>query len=379
MKTKFPIYFLLVLLLVGSCITPITDFEQVSSNSFLTVEASLSDQPGPHKVRLYMSSNKIFAGYFLPILKAKVYFTDENGVKETLTDPTGKGIYQTSATYRGKVGSTYILTIETASGQQYVSQPETMKAVPEIENLITRFELQDNYPKGDSRRGGFNVYVDFQDSPTAGDTYQWYWKHFQRASICEVCPNGYYDFNTSSCAYPRTATDKTLKYKCDGNCWDITFSNDLNVFSDAYLNGQRITGRQVARIPYDDITNYYLQFEQRAITKNAYNYYQSLKAQTQNTGTLFDVPAETRFSFNIKSVTNPSEKILGIWDVFSVRRKIFFIDRTIGIPAGERPVLNYIAGDVYACPVPAPATCKENVQCVDGIYRTPFKPAEWKD
>ncbi|MET3126712.1 hypothetical protein ABID42_001814 [Arcicella rosea] len=378
MKTRFPILTLLICALVISCITPITDFEQVSTNSFFSVEATLSDQPGLHKVKLYMSSNKLTGGSFQPILKAKVYFTDEKGLIENLTDPKGTGNYQTSETFAGRVGGTYKLTIETSDGKKYVSSPETMRPVPEIENLITKFEIMDNYVKGDARRGGFNIYVDFQDSPNLGDNYQWFWKHYQKAFICETCTNGYYDFAKKTCMFPPQPTDVTLNYKCDRTCWDITFSTALNIFSDSYLNGQRITGKQVARVPFDDTTPYYLQFEQRSITKSVYNYYQGLVAQTQNNGTLFDVPAETRFSYNIKSVTNPSEKILGVFDVHSVRKKVFYIDRSVGIPEGERPAYVKLQGEVYSCPA-GTRVCNEFVECLDNLYRTPSKPVGWKD
>jgi len=46
-----------------------------------------------------------------------------------------------------------------------------------------------------------------------------------------------------------------------------------------------------------------------------------LISQVQSSGSLFDVPAETRFSLNIKSLTTPSERVLGIFNVFSVRKK----------------------------------------------------------
>jgi Domain of unknown function (DUF4249) len=377
MKTKFPIYLLLLLVLVGSCITPISDFTQVASTSFLTVEASLTDQLGPHKVKLYSSSDKLTGAYFLPISKAKVYFLDEKGIREDVPESATKGTYLTSSKYMGRVGGTYTLFIETADGKKYQSQAETMKPVPEIENLLTRFEVQDNYAKGDPRRGGFNLYVDFQDPTTTGDNYQWYWKHYERIYICETCVGGSYDFRTNACVQPRVPTDITLNYRCDGDCWDITFSTDLNIFSDNYLNGQRITGKQVARVPFDGVSPYYLQFEQRAITRNSYNYYQGLNAQTQNNGTLFDVPAETKFSFNIKSTSNPSDKILGIFDVYSVRKRIFYIDRT-QVPKDETPVSRTISGDIFSCQ-PTQIGCKDLVQCFDGLYRTPFKPTGWKE
>jgi len=116
-------------------------------------------------------------------------------------------------------------------------------------------------------------------------------------------------------------TEDILNYQCDGNCWAISTNNDLNVFSDVLTNGQRIVGRQVARVPFDGYSPYYLRLEQRSITKTAFNFYQSLISQVQSSGSLFDVPAETRFSMNIKSVSDPAEKILGILNVFSVRKK----------------------------------------------------------
>ena len=377
MKTKFSIYLFLLLVLTEACITPITNFEQVAAKSFLTVEATISDEQGVQKVRLYNSAEKLIGSFFEPITKAKVYITDEKGVREDLTEQSAKGTYLTSTKFVGRVGGTYTLNIETANGKKYQSTPETMKAVPEIENVITQFQVLDNYAKGDARRGGFNIYVDLQDPATPGDNYQWYWKHYEKANICETCIGGTYDFRLNTCIYPRIPTEQSYSYQCDGDCWDISFSTDLNIFSDTYLNGQRISGKQVARVPFDGYSPYYLQFEQRAITRNSYNYYQSLTAQTQNNGTLFDVPAETRFSFNIKSLTNPEEKILGIFDVYSVRKKIFYIDRRLGVPAGEAPVANQILGDIFMCQ-PTQPNCRDRVQCVEGLFRTPFKPVGWK-
>jgi hypothetical protein len=379
MKSKYYLYIILVIVLVNSCITPIANFEQVANKSFLTVESFISDEQGQQRTRIYMSADKILGSYFTPVTRAKVYIVDEKGVREDLVEQATKGTYLTSAKFAGRVGGTYTLNIETADGKKYQSTAETMKPVPEIENLITQFEVLDNYAKGDPRRGGFNVYVDFQDPSTQGDNYQWYWKHYQRANFCETCVGGTYNFTSNTCVYPRVPTDQILNYLCDGDCWDISFSTDLNIFSDTYLNGQRITGKQVARIPFEGVSKYYLQFEQRAITRNSYNYYQGLNAQTQNTGTLFDVPAETRFSFNIKSTTNPEEKILGIFDVYSVRKKIFYIDRSVGVPAGESPTTSPVLGDVFSCPPGGPPTCKDKVQCAEGLYRTPFKPTGWKD
>ncbi len=372
MSQKFAVIIISSLWLFCSCLTPVDNFNQTISKSFFTVEASLTDQSENNKVKIYLSSNLLISTFtkpveFTPVSKAKIYFTDEKGIREELKESTTLlGTYQTSAQFKGRVGGTYILNIETLDGQKYQSTPEIMKAVPEIENLITQFEINDIYAKKDPLRAGFNVYVDFQDPISKDDFYYWYWKHYEKIDICEVCVGAPYDFRLNTCR--RSASERVFNYKCDGNCWSINFSNDLNVFSDALLNGQRISGKQILRIPYDNNSPYYLQFEQRAVTKNAYSYYQSLKKQTQNNGTLFDIPAETKFNFNIKSTTNPSEKILGIFDVYSFRRKILYVDRKQNVPNNEPPIFSFFDGEVAG-----------QIPCIEGLNRTKNKPEGWKD
>jgi hypothetical protein len=262
-------------------------------------------------------------------------------------------------------------------GQTYESTAETMRAVPEIENAITRFETFEQYDRVDVRRAGFSVYLDFKDTPAEGDFYLWNWKHFEKIGLCATCTDGgKFDFKKLDCVQPKIPTDVILNYMCDGNCWDITTNNDLNVFSDVLTNGQRVVGRRVARIPFDNFTPYYFRLEQRSITKNAFAFYQSLISQVQSSGSLFDVPAETRFSLNIKSLTTPSERVLGIFNVFSVRKKIFIIDRSKNIPVGELPIIPIIPGETFACP-PGSVGCQDKVPCIESPTRTKITPEGW--
>ncbi|MDI9882494.1 DUF4249 domain-containing protein [Flectobacillus longus] len=379
-------YFYIIIFVVFNliaCINPVSDFEQAAYLKFITVEASLSDLAEAQRVKLYWSADRIDGtSGFTPITGAKVWLTTASGSTINYLESgvtSSKGVYSTPDTFKGVIGETYTLHFRLSNGKEYESSPEKMRNSPEIENLITRFEINDVYGKADPRRAGFNVYADFQDDPASGDYYQWFWKHYERAEYCITCYSGAkYNFSTSNCEPPRIPTDEVWNYVCNAPCWNMTFSNDLNIMSDALMNGQRLTGKKVARVPFDNYSNYYLRLEQRAITKDAYDYYQSLSNQTQNTGTLFDVPAETRFSLNIKSKTDASEKLLGIFDVYSVKKRVFYIDRQTGVPAEERPLMNYTVGEVYTCPPGAP-NCQDRVPCLEGLYRTPFKPEGWTD
>jgi hypothetical protein len=363
-------YVLLIGIVTWACVNPIKDFVQIDATSFTTIEADISDDAQLSKVRLTSSSNRLVSQLSLPISKAVVYVTDQSGVKINFTEGIPLGTYYPSAGFKGVVGSTYKLYVKMLTGQTYESTAETMKGVPEIENAITRFEIFDQYSKVDVRRAGFTVYLDFKDMPSEGDFYLWNWKNYRNASFCATCTDGgKFDFKKLDCVQPKFPTDAILNYMCDGNCWDISSNNDLNVFSDILTNGQRVVGRQVARIPFDNWTPYYFRLEQRSITKNAFAFYQSF-------GSLFDVPAETRFSLNIKSLTTPSERVLGIFNVFSVRKKIFYIDRRKNIPVGEEPIISVIPGETYTCP-PGSVGCLEKAPCVESPIRTKITPEGW--
>lgn len=360
-----------------ACVNPITDFVQIDTTSFTTIEADISDDAELSKVRLTSSANRLTSQLAIPISKAVVSVTDQNGVKTSFTEGTPIGTYYPPKGFVGKVGATYKLNVRMLAGQTYESTAETMKAVPEIENAISRFEIFDQYSRVDIRRAGFTVYLDFKDTPAEGDFYLWNWKHYSRVGFCATCTDGgTFDFRKNECVQPRNRTEAVLNYMCDGNCWDITTNNDLNVFSDVLTNGQRVVGRQVARIPFDNWTPYYFRLEQRSITKNAYAFYQSLISQVQSSGSLFDVPAETRFSLNIKSLTNPKERVLGIFNVFSVRKKIFIIDRRKNVPAGEFPIITVVPGETYACP-PGSVGCLDKAPCVESATRTKITPEGW--
>lgn len=365
-------------LLAWACVNPIENFTQIDSTSFITIEADIADDAKLCKIKITNSANKISSVLSLPVSKAVVYITDQNNVKTIFSESSNAGIYLPPAGFAGKVGSTYQLYIKTLTGKEYLSTPEKMNPVPEIENVISRFETFDQYSKVDYRRAGFTVYLDFKDNPNDGDYYMWNWTHYEPITICATCySGGTYNFKRNDCDVPRNPNEEILNYRCNGNCWDISRNVDLNVFSDALTNGQRVIGRQVARVPFNGYTPYYFRLEQRSITKNAHIFYQSLIAAVQSSGSLFDVPAETRFSINLKSVSNSSERILGLLNVFSVKKKIFYIDRKTNIPEGESALVSPLIGDIFVCP-PTNPSCQDLVPCFESNTRTKITPEEWK-
>ncbi|MEY4538691.1 MAG: hypothetical protein RLZZ306_448 [Bacteroidota bacterium] len=376
---KMILYFVLMIG-ISSCVTEIRDFEQIESNSFFTVEANLSNQDGPQRVLVSYSSPSITINVEnKPVSKAQVFITDDKGGRVNLTE-IENGIYESSANYKGVVGNSYVLHIVLSNGKKYESTPEKIIAVPAIDKIKTSFVVKTNYPLTDGRSVGYDVTLDFKDSPEPNQYYQWKWTHYKRTVFCATCFLGY-DYGLRKCStepnfpYGQSKSEQ-INYPCGEQCFDVSFSPTYNVLSDNLLNGQLITNYPIARVPYDGRGLYYLKIEQRAISQKMYRYFRSIKEVTQNSGTLFDVPAETQFSPNVFSVDNPDEKILGAFEVYGVDEKIIYVDRLVG-SEGYSPVIEPNGGRVL--PAPPGGISGPRASCVEGKYRSTKEPKGWKD
>jgi hypothetical protein len=373
------LYILLITWMLSSCVTEIRDFEQIESNSFLTVESSLSNQEGPHKVLVSTSSPSITINVEnKPINKATVYVTDDKNGREDLTE-TIDGTYETSAKFKGIVGNTYTLHINLPNGKKYESTPEKLIAAPTIDKINTPFVVKTNYPLTDIRSVGFDVSVDFQDSSEPNQFYQWKWIHYEKTVYCASCSLGY-DYGLGKCTtspqfpYGQNSVE-LINYTCGEPCFDIMYNTTYNILSDNLFNGQKIVNYPIVRVPFSSPSIYYLKIEQRAISGKMYRYFRSIKDVTQGSGTLFDVPAETQFSPNVFSLDNPNEKILGAFEVFGSDEKLIYVDRNTGTK-GYLPVRVVYPG--RQLPAPSGGT-GPRARCIPSKNRTQIEPIGFRE
>jgi hypothetical protein len=379
MKRLF-LYIALTTFGLWSCVTEIRDFEQIDENSFLTVEATLSSSVGPQKVYISFSSPSITINVEnRPAKSAQVFITDDKGGRENLKE-TVDGTYETSATYKGIVGNTYTLHITLSNGKKYQSTPEKLIAAPEIDSIHTDFTVKTNYPLTDGRSVGYDVSLDFKDSPEPNQYYQWKWTHYERTVFCASCERGY-DYVLGKCSvlpnFPNGQTfPELINYPCNENCFDILLSSTYNILSDNLLNGQKVTNYPIVRVPFNDRSLYYLKIEQRAISEKMYRYFRSIKDVTQNSGTLFDVPAVTQFSPNMYSLDDANEYILGAFEVFGSQEKIIYVDRQVG-SSSYSPVRIVYKGRML--PPPPGAISGPTASCTEGKYRTKKEPEAFKE
>jgi hypothetical protein len=347
----------------------VENYEQSVSQRFLTVEAELSNVEGSSFVNISYSSEKTVNDViFTPIEKAKIYFIDNQGTRTQLNE-ISFGFYKPDAKFKGETGKSYTLRIETTEGGIYESTPEKMLAVPPIDSVYDNFEERNNYPVGNSGRYVYNVFADFKDSPVADEYYQWTTTNYTQVIYCKRCNQSRWNAALQRCEKAFFRTQSYL-YGCTEKCFDINASPDIILLSDKNVNGNLVKRQKLAVVPFGDLTRYYLLIEQRRLSENAFAYLTAIK-QARGTGTFFDVPALTRFSNNIKSISNPQEKIIGVWNVYSAVQKPLIIERNKVVVKDYIPQPPLVEG-IYETPPLVFFPCEESAT------RTKAVPIGWR-
>jgi Domain of unknown function (DUF4249) len=330
----------------------VTNFDpKITENTpKLVVDGVITNQPGPYRVTVQYSYPYTNNTSVRSIAGAVVEISDDKGNKETLTE-RGQGLYETSPTgIRGIVGRSYKISIKAPDGRKYESKPELLKAVASIGVVST--EYQDT--RSPNFRGQFSFFVDVKDPDTPNDFYRWKWTHYNDISYCQY-------INTTG------GNGEAIRFrnKCCGDCWEISACNGCIILAnDRLTNGKTISKIPLGKIPYTDITPYFIILEQYSLTAEAYQYWKMVDSQINNSGGIFDLPPATVIG-NIISTTNSEEQVLGYFGASSVAIQPLRIARN------NAPVLIYqLRQENWIDLIPC-------VACRESPYRTAKKPLGW--
>jgi Domain of unknown function (DUF4249) len=337
-----------------SCQYPVATSGLPDPKKFLIINVDLTESYGKLDVGYSLSDVSSSGGFnYTPKpLLTNAHIKDGQGNKAFFM-PDGR----LDTLFHARVGETYQLFLEVA-GVPYESIVETMRSCPSIDTIKPVFTREINRAPKDLFYDGFDVYVNLQDTPGEENFYQWDWVHYERTFACDK-------------EYNRTFRADVLIPCVPFNCWTIAYNRKTIVQSDELRDGQEIS-QKIARVPFiKPPQKYYIRIEQRSVTPKVFAYLQSIEAQTQNIGTLYDLPAQTVFSPNIKNINDPSEQILGVFNVFSSKFKVVYIDRSG----------NYFGSDARLVVDPTPFTSDPfaTAPCTENLFRTQQKPIGWVD
>lgn len=381
---------LLPVLVVGlyACVDSFTPRLNLNTD-LLVVEGILTDQAKTQAVTLSRSRSNPDSNTTTPVTKAQVQVLVNGTTPISLTE-TRAGYYQLPATFRGQVGNSYQLTFTTADGTRYESTTETMVAVPPIQTVYDQFE-----PNGPTKRYDgkpipvSNVYLNYQDPPGERNFYLWRWTLYEKQDWCATCRQGRYQLTadpsgnlTGTCvADPTLGYSNYYDYTCRTQCWDLFYSQTINIFADVYANGQTQTGRLIAQIPVYDTDPALIDVEQLSLTAGAYRYYSLFQQQTQNTGTLADTPPVPTVG-NVRNLANTSENVIGYFTASAVSINHYWLDRK-NVPLDSYRGLFYAQyGRIPNIELPRDGTSVfgqgvPSALCIPSSTRTDQQPVGW--
>lgn len=307
-------FFFLAILTI-SCVEPIEIEVPGESPNILVIEGGVTTAEGPHRIEISRTAKygDIFQGFIERETEAQVSIRDNSGEVEFLTE-VFDGVYQTDSSFKATVGNSYSLQILTSDGSEYISSPEKVVAVPEIDSISLNYEEKiSNNPLQPTT--GIQVYSNFKDNQNEDNYYFWRYQ-----GIFQVNANPELNLD------PETGALAPLD--CCATCWATEFGTSPNIFSDRANNGDLIT-RPVAFIEDDGVrfgTKYLVVVSQMSITPKAHDFLQLVEQQLSIKGDIFDPPPAT-VRGNIIKLNDPNASVIGFFRASDIRIDSVFINR----------------------------------------------------
>jgi len=320
MKTKYIfLIWILPMMLLLSCIDEYwPDLNRY--DNLLVVDGVISSGEGPFTINLTYSADINYPRY-IPYRDCSVKITNGSGLEVILIEEKRGSYITPEGEFSGTVGEQYKLTVQTPNGRIYESPWETMLEPVEIDSIYTAIEYhQTNTENHDLV--GCQFYLDTKSSEL-DSTYLWW-------SLEET-----YEFNS----------DFTLEYIYRGSiepfanwdsvytCWRTDQVKQIFVSNTVDLMEPRIEKFPLHYVDTESrrlSIRYSLLVDQYTINRQVYEYWENLKEQVEEDGTLYSSqPFQVRG--NMMNINDPSEPVLGYFIVAGKRTKRIYVNRPPGI------------------------------------------------
>ena len=287
-----------------SCKKPYEPPAIKAENNFLVVEGVINTYPASETtVKLSHTRRLIDTVVSVPENSARVSIEDNNGASYFLTQ-TGAGIYKSEPLNLNASGS-YRLKIITVNNHQYVSDFVPGKQNVVIDSLTWEKEKD------------VTIFVNTHDQQNNTRFYRWEYEETWE----------YHPFFDSNLGY----ANGQIYYRDSSNqinqCWSTFSSTDILLASTRKLSEDVITHLPVAVVPArsEKISfKYSILVKQYALTLEAFEYWQILKKNTEQLGTLFDAQP-SQLTGNIHNVKDAGEPVIGFISACSIQEKRIFI------------------------------------------------------
>ncbi|AYA35746.1 DUF4249 domain-containing protein [Hymenobacter oligotrophus] len=287
--------------LTGSCIDPFEPEIDEVDTSFVVVDGFINSR-GISTIKLSRTYKLSAPGQPPTETRARVLIEQEGGGSVTLTE-TAPGTYTSPALNLG-AGTRYRLHFFTSNGREYASDYTPVKITPEIDSV-----------EWDLGGEGVQISVSTHDATNQSRYYRW--------GLEET-----WEFTSAYRSVVEYVNNQMRPRQEDiYRCWASNTAGNIRLFSTTRLTQDVVARHQLLEIPRTATRlrlRYSVLVKQYAQTPEEYAYWDELRKNTENLGTLFD-PLPSQVTGNVRCLSNPAETVLGFVGAYSVTEKRIFI------------------------------------------------------
>lgn len=308
-------YILVIAAFAISCKRPYMPPAINAQTGYLVVEGVIN--PGNDSTKFALSRVvKLDKSTVSPVTGAQVTIESTSNVSYTLTG-NAAGVYS-SGPLNLSTSQKYRLHIKTSDGKDYQSDYVEVKITPAIDAI--NYTIKNN---------GLQISLNAHDAANGTRYYRWNYSESWRF-------HSKYQSNYVSNGDEVVARNKDQMVY---HCYTGEGSTSILLGSSAQLTQDVIAAAPIVFIPSTSERiedTYSILVNQYALTSDAYNFWQNLKKNTEQLGSIFDAqPSE--ITGNIHNTANPSEPVIGYVSVSTVQFKRVFISNSV-LPQDWKPV-----------------------------------------
>ena len=320
-KGKYILYGCIAACFGLECTKPYNPAIVAGNNNYLVVEGNINTGTDSTTIQL-THTTKLSSGITsAAVLNATVAIQDDQNGTYNLTSE-GNGTYSTGLITLDPT-RTYRVNITTSDGKNYVSDYVPAKSSPPIDSI--GFTIKSN---------GIQVYVNTHDPNN--NTHYYRWDYIETWEFHAKYESDYISADTA--LVYRTPAQQIYK------CWTNDISTDIELGSSAKLTQDVIYQSPLVFISSTSEKiedRYSILLKQYAMTSAGYNYYNLLKQNTEELGSIFDAQPST-LTGNIHCTTDAGLPVIGYITAGTAQQKRVYINN-------EQLPVNWIATYPYDC------------------------------
>jgi hypothetical protein len=273
--------------------------------SFLVVEGNLNAGRDSTVIRL-TRTYKLDAN-------ASIKTEDKATVTVEGSDNTVRGLtwrgngYYTSLDLNMVINTNYRLRIKTTTGKEYVSDFVKARETPLIDSISWEREEK-----------GVRIFANTKDLTNNSRYYRW---DFDETWEIRSFYHSFYIYQGNG------VRRRVLPAEDVFFCWKYDISRSIPLANSTRLQNDVIYKAPIMFIPNKDerlSVRYSIFVRQYALDKEAYNFYELMKKNTEEIGSIF-TPQPSEIRGNLDCVTDPSEYVLGYVTASTVKTQRIFI------------------------------------------------------